>query len=60
MVKLTRSFAFDETFAQPEEGALVWIMDEDDGLFEFTEDQPGVYKVILYSRGKSGPPTNCW
>lgn len=54
VVKLTRSFAFDETFPQPEEGALVMVMDEDEGLYEFIEDQPGVYKSDPLFKGEIG------
>ena len=42
-VRLTRSFSFDEYGPEPEEGAVVMIVDEDQAVFTFTEDQPGIY-----------------
>jgi hypothetical protein len=52
MVRLSRSFAFDETYPDPEEGASVKIVDEDQHEYLFTEDQPGLY----ISSGLEGVP----
>ena len=54
VVKLTRSFAFDESFPAPEEGALVRIMDEDNVMYECPEDEAGIYKSNDSFRGKIG------
>ncbi len=54
LVKLTRSFAFDESIPTPEEGALVMIMDENEGIYEFTEEQAGIYVSHSSFRGELG------
>ncbi len=53
-VKLTRSFAFDESFPAPEQGAVVIILDADEGIHEFTEEQAGIYKSNPSFKGKVG------
>jgi hypothetical protein len=54
LVKLTRSYAFDESFPVPEEGAVVMILDQDEAIHEFTEDQPGVYRSGPSLKGVAG------
>lgn len=54
VVKLTRSFAFDESFPSPEEGALVMFMDEDNVIYECPEDEAGIYRSNPSFRGKIG------
>ena len=54
MVKLSRSYAFDVSFPEPEEGAVVMILDENDGIFEFTEEQAGIYMSTSLLRGQVG------
>jgi len=43
MVRLTRSYSFDENRPAPEEGAVITIVDEDQEVYAFNEDQPGSY-----------------
>ncbi len=52
LVKLTRSYAFDESFPEPEQGAVVMILDENEGIYEFTEEQAGIYKSNPSFRAK--------
>lgn len=54
VVRLTRSFAFDETTPSPEEGAIVMVMDEENNLYEFREEQAGVYTSNPSFSGKIG------
>ena len=54
LVKLSRSYAFDESLPTPEEGALVMIMDGDGEIYEFTEGQAGVYLSHPSFRGELG------
>jgi hypothetical protein len=51
MVRLSRSYSFDENYPDPEENAVVTILDEDQNSFLFTEDSPGKY---LSSPGLKG------
>ena len=54
VVRLSRSFPFDEQFAEPVEGAVVIVTDEFSGIFLFTEDAPGLYLSDPGLRGEAG------
>ncbi len=54
MVRLSRSFSFDESFPDPEVGALVIIFDEDQNEYYFSEEQAGVYQSSLNLKGEIG------
>lgn len=53
-VKLSRSFAFDETFPDPESGAVVVLFDEEANEYLFSEVQPGIYRSDASLKGKVG------
>ena len=54
MVRLSRSFAFDENLPDPETGAVVIIFDESMNEHIFSEDQPGVYLSDKDLKGEIG------
>ena len=54
MVRLTRSYSFDENLPTPEEGAVVTIVDEDQAISTFSEDQPGIYLSTPSLTGEIG------
>jgi hypothetical protein len=53
-VRLARSFSFDESFPEPEEGAVIFVMDEEERVHPFLEDRPGTYLSEADFRGSAG------
>ncbi|MFO7933700.1 MAG: DUF4249 domain-containing protein [Bacteroidales bacterium] len=54
IVRLSRSFAFDENYPAPEEGAVVKIIDEDLNEYLLSEDEPGLYLSSSSLKGQAG------
>jgi len=54
MVKLSRSFAFDESYPRAEAGAYVSVWDERDESYEFKEAAPGTYLSEAGFQGQVG------
>ncbi len=54
LVKLTRSYAFDESIPQAEEGAVVLILDQQESIHTLTEEQPGIYQSEPSLIGETG------
>jgi len=54
MVRLSRSFAFDESFPDPVPGAVVILFDEELNEYLFVEQEPGIYHSDQGLKGKVG------
>lgn len=54
LVRLTRSFAFDQRYPMPEEGAVVLILDENETPHICVEEEPGKYRPDPDFRGLEG------
>ncbi len=54
VVRLSRSYLFDEKFPDPEEYAVVTVISDDNVTETFTEDRPGIYLSSAGFRGTIG------
>jgi len=54
LVRITRSYSFDESYPESEQFAVVAILDEDGGMENLTEERPGHYYTSAGYRGEIG------